>query len=353
MTIKSTLDQASKWQSKAVEYIREANQFEVEVMPPSVNHSTDSFTIDENRIYFGFSGVKGVGPKASKQIVSLRGTTPFKDLRDFLIRTDGRVNRGTARALAQAGAFDTFGFDRLSLVGKMDEYYEYYRAQEAYDIAVIEAKERDELRAFMAPVVERRKKLRQQFSRKKYKEMPEFQKEALPEWQELQRLESGEIEYNGEMVPLKMQPARKLKAPPVAPNILRYDKSKHNPGHYISQAKAIGCYLTDKDVLNMCYPGVGQMEDVLDYPSNRLRFAAYISKSEIKKTRKKKRLYIVNLLHGNKEIDAIMYPKEQIDKKDMPEIGDVVLVEVTRSQQGDRTRYRINSMSVYGRGAIV
>ncbi len=94
--------------SRLVNYIRDAKDFGVEILPPDVQKSDIVFSIENNKIRFGLLAIKNVGEHASKNIVSERRKNgPFKSLKDFYNRVDLRVvNKKVIESLIKAGAFD-------------------------------------------------------------------------------------------------------------------------------------------------------------------------------------------------------------------------------------------------------
>jgi DNA polymerase-3 subunit alpha len=94
--------------TKVVRYIVDARSRGIAVLPPDVNQSQMSFSVDGNSIRFGFGAIKGVGESPISAIVEARGTGPFKSLFEFCERVDSkRVNRRVLEALISCGAFDS------------------------------------------------------------------------------------------------------------------------------------------------------------------------------------------------------------------------------------------------------
>lgn len=77
-------------QEKIKEYKIEASRYGIEILPVDLNQSKENFHIVGNKIYYGFSKVKGIGEAVSKRIVEGQ---PYVDFVDFLDRfgTDGTV----------------------------------------------------------------------------------------------------------------------------------------------------------------------------------------------------------------------------------------------------------------------
>jgi len=101
--------------------IRNARKINVEVQPPDVNLSKDSFDAVDGKVLFGMGGVKGVGSTAVEAIIEGRQDGPFTSLFDFCERVDlRRVNKKTIEALIKTGAFDFCGHPRARLVAALD-----------------------------------------------------------------------------------------------------------------------------------------------------------------------------------------------------------------------------------------
>jgi DNA polymerase III alpha subunit len=75
---------------KVKEYKVEASRSNIEVNRLSLNDSKESFDIVDNKLYFGFGNLKGVGPEVAKRVVAGQ---PYVGITDFLERfgTDASV----------------------------------------------------------------------------------------------------------------------------------------------------------------------------------------------------------------------------------------------------------------------
>ncbi len=93
---------------KVAQYVADAQQLGVEVLPPDINASRGDFTPVEELVRFGLYGIKNVGDGAVDAILAERTRGgPFKDLYDFCSRVDTTaVNRRAVEHLIKAGAFD-------------------------------------------------------------------------------------------------------------------------------------------------------------------------------------------------------------------------------------------------------
>ncbi len=92
---------------KLAEFKRDADRHDIKVAAPDLNRSEIMFDVKDDEIVYALCAVKGVGRQVAEQIVAARGETPFADLGDFASRIDPKVvNKRTAEALVNAGAFD-------------------------------------------------------------------------------------------------------------------------------------------------------------------------------------------------------------------------------------------------------
>lgn len=96
---------------KMAQSLDECRRMEIPVLPPDINKSISSFSIENGSIRFGLSAIKNVGESAIDSIVDARVAGGlFVGFRDFLNRVDLRkVNKKTVESLIKAGAFDAFG----------------------------------------------------------------------------------------------------------------------------------------------------------------------------------------------------------------------------------------------------
>jgi len=106
--------------------IDETRKMGIPVDPPNVNYSDKLFTVVNNRIIYGFLGIKGVGEAQADEIVRGRKDGPYKSFLDFLDRVDIKaVSKKAIELLIQTGAFDSFGISRETLEGNFDKAVEY------------------------------------------------------------------------------------------------------------------------------------------------------------------------------------------------------------------------------------
>jgi DNA polymerase III subunit alpha len=111
---------------KVVQYINEARELGLEVLPPDVNESGFKFTVvGDRRIRFGLGAIKNVGAGAIESIIGARRAAgPYRSLVDLCDRIDLRLcNKRVIEALIDAGACDSLtgaGGHRAQLVAALD-----------------------------------------------------------------------------------------------------------------------------------------------------------------------------------------------------------------------------------------
>lgn len=103
---------------KISEYIAEAKEMGIRVLPPDVNSSEDGFSVSGEDIRFGLAAIKNVGRAFMRQLVEERQANgPYTSLMDFCERLyDKDLNRRALESMIQAGAFDSMGFHRSQML---------------------------------------------------------------------------------------------------------------------------------------------------------------------------------------------------------------------------------------------
>ncbi len=101
---------------KVVQYIQDARRLKQKVLPPDINQSKLTFSVDAGNIRFGLGAVRNVGEGAIEAILGAREDGPFENLFDLCRRVDmKKVNRRVVEALVKCGALDGFGEKRETL----------------------------------------------------------------------------------------------------------------------------------------------------------------------------------------------------------------------------------------------
>lgn len=103
-------------------YIHESQALGISVQRPDINKSYARFTVEGDSIIFGLAAVKNVGEAVIEAITKEREQHGFyKDFTDFCERVEGEeVNRKCIESLIKAGAFDSLGKNRNTLLASFD-----------------------------------------------------------------------------------------------------------------------------------------------------------------------------------------------------------------------------------------
>lgn len=112
---------------KISEYVEECRRMGIPILPPDINRSQMSFSVEEEGIRFGLIAIKNVGLQAIRNILSEREKGgSFSDLYNLIHRTDPRtVNRRVLESLIQAGALDPLPGHRTQKLLALDELIQF------------------------------------------------------------------------------------------------------------------------------------------------------------------------------------------------------------------------------------
>ena len=117
-------------------YRKDSKEMAIEILPPDINQSGEDFSITSTGIRFGLAAIKNVGAGAVKCMIRERERKGlYRSLQDFCVRAEpGAINRGVVESMIRAGAFDSLGHTRNTLLTALPDVLE--RAQgEARDRA--------------------------------------------------------------------------------------------------------------------------------------------------------------------------------------------------------------------------
>ena len=110
---------------KVVNFIADCRDMGVDVLPPDINRSSNSFTIDDGAVRFGLEAVKNVGGNAVDVILKARDAQPngeFADLSAFVKSVDfHKVNKRVLEALIKCGGFDSIEPNRAQLLDSVGQ----------------------------------------------------------------------------------------------------------------------------------------------------------------------------------------------------------------------------------------
>ncbi|HHW37175.1 MAG TPA: DNA polymerase III subunit alpha [Bacillales bacterium] len=121
------LSSVAQNENKIAQYIGEAKQKQIIILPPSINRSSYNFQVEDGKIRFSLVPIKNVGITALKELLYHREKKGvYKDLFDFCARVSLRIiNRRVVESLILSGSFDEFGKDRAILLASLDAAIDY------------------------------------------------------------------------------------------------------------------------------------------------------------------------------------------------------------------------------------
>jgi len=112
---------------KTKEYIDEARINNIKVSNIDINKSSVHYYILDNEIIIPFNIIKNIGYEASKDIVEERQKNgEFIDIYDAIPRlVKIKINKNVINSLILSGAFDTFGYNKKTLITNIENLYNY------------------------------------------------------------------------------------------------------------------------------------------------------------------------------------------------------------------------------------
>jgi len=129
MAATMTLDAGNT--DKLALFKQELDHMGIRLLPPDVNQSGVMFGVEDGAIRYALAALKGVGAGAMEKLVAERRAKGlFKDMADFVARTDHKVmNKKQFESLVSAGAFDQLYPDRSQLFGNIELMIRHIAAQ--------------------------------------------------------------------------------------------------------------------------------------------------------------------------------------------------------------------------------
>lgn len=116
------LASVSHQEDKVYQYIKEAQELQILVLPPSINKSFGKYSVEDGHIRMGLLSIKGINRQIVSEIIKIRKNGPFSDLFDFCLRMPTKIaTHQTLELLIRAGAFDETYKNRASLLASIDQ----------------------------------------------------------------------------------------------------------------------------------------------------------------------------------------------------------------------------------------
>ncbi|MEG2192277.1 MAG: DNA polymerase III subunit alpha, partial [Oscillospiraceae bacterium] len=108
--------------AKILEYSQECKRLNIKILPPDINKSFASFTVEGENIRYGLAAIKNVGKSFVETLCDERTVNgDFEGLFDFCCRMGKReFNRRAMESFVKVGVFDCFGVGRRQINGNLD-----------------------------------------------------------------------------------------------------------------------------------------------------------------------------------------------------------------------------------------
>lgn len=111
-----------KGKNKIPDYLEDARQLGVEVLPPNVNYSLVEFDVPhKGAIAYGLERIKGVGKSAQPIVDERLRNGQYRDFTDFCCRVPREVGKSALKPLIEYGALDGLGWTRKAMLESIDE----------------------------------------------------------------------------------------------------------------------------------------------------------------------------------------------------------------------------------------
>lgn len=133
-------------------YILDARYFNVDIMPPNINHSGMNFTVDKDKVLFGLSAIGGIGESLSKQIIKERENNGiYKSFDDLIQRLS--LGKASVIALIKSGAIPCKN-KREKLISYLKSEYQPLKFSEVQSLPTYKKLEEDwniDLKKYVIP----------------------------------------------------------------------------------------------------------------------------------------------------------------------------------------------------------
>ena len=107
-------------------YIAKLRQKNIKVLLPNINLSENKYITKNNEIICPLSIIRNVGTNVTNIIIKEREKGVFKDFIDFCTRmTSQSINKKVITSLILSGSFDTFGYNKRTLINNLDNILNY------------------------------------------------------------------------------------------------------------------------------------------------------------------------------------------------------------------------------------
>ena len=119
--MKSMLTMAIGSISNTKKYIYECRNNGIELLKPCIRYSFSTYSMEDGKIRYPLTNIKSIGENAALVILKEREISQFTSIYDFIKRVYGKVvNKKVIVNLILAGCFDSFGYNKKTLIENLD-----------------------------------------------------------------------------------------------------------------------------------------------------------------------------------------------------------------------------------------
>ena len=113
-------------ESKCKKYIYECKKNGIDILNPDINYSSNKYIEEYNGIRYPLTSIKNIGINAVNTIINERENGNYKNIFDFIKRCYSKaVNKKVIETLILAGVFDSFEYNRQTLINNLDSIINY------------------------------------------------------------------------------------------------------------------------------------------------------------------------------------------------------------------------------------
>ena len=157
-------------ETKTNEYIMEAKANQIIVEKPTINNSESQYIVQDDKIIYPISNIKGIGVVVSEQIKKAKQDGPFISIFDCMSRLYiAGIGKKTFEILIYANTFQEFNYNRATLIYNLDSLFNYAELTKDIDPSLV-----------MKPEIEEQKEYQEDFLLEKEKEVFGFYLSSHP-----------------------------------------------------------------------------------------------------------------------------------------------------------------------------
>lgn len=284
---------------KVAFYVRSAAQHGIKTMPPRINKSGIDFEVNDGKIIFGLSAIKGVGNGLARLIVQERELNgDFVSFEDFIKRMlKHRINRNAVDSLIKSGCFDNFG--------RRKEFLKVYEIEMTKFAEASRNNVEGQMELFALALEE---------------------DDSHPYREKYRYYEDGVIEITSEDLEMERE-------------VLGIYLSGHPLREFTEKIRAI----TKNEIYDI-KEKVKNLSDIPEEHSGTETFVCIIKKVSEKKTKNGKNMAFLTLEDISGEIEGVVFPKTYDDYSMFISKDNIVIVKGKLSYENDRLNLIVNEI---------